>query len=1134
MSTAHVQAALRHAHRLSAGGPDPATDDELLRRFVATREEAAFEELLGRHGAMVLRVCGRLLPAAADAEDVFQATFLLLARKADTIRRRASVGAWLHGVAFRLARQSRAAAARRRAHEGRAAGRAAGDPLDELSVREARAVLDEELARLPEKYRAPVVLCCLEGKSRDEAAGQLGWPVSLVKNRLEQARDRLRRRLSRRGLSLSGTLLAATLVGGPSPAAPPATLARSTVRTALAFAAGEELSPAVPARVAGLVEGGLKAMAGTPKGWVLLVAAGLVAGVGLLAYPAPGGPPPTPRQVPPARQEKQLRTDRFGDPLPPGALARLGTVRFRSGLPVAHVAFAPDGKVLATATQNGEADDNLGSVCLWDRATGHRLRQFGARKGPRLALAWSPDGKALATQEENGEVRLWDLGGKEFRRITEGSVALGGAPGSDQEGYRGVGVVFSPDGKALAARGPDRAVRLWEVATGRELRKLAAGPEDSSPLAFSADGKTLATAAEDMVRLWDVEAGKELRRLTGHKGLAGTPAFSPDGRTFTAVARTPGQHYQVTAHVWDVASGRALRKWDLPVRPVFACRLSPDGTKLLAGGWAGGMRLYDLATGKELYRLTAPFTGSLFSVAYSPDGQTIASGGENRVLQLWDEKTGKPLPSPGHQGIVESLSLSADGGRLASVASDEGIRVWEVAAARPLAGFRSPRGHFSAVAFSPDGRTLAAAGEGAFAGGDAFVRLLDASTGEEVRRLTGARDGHHVVAFSPDGKIVAAGSRDNGNRDRDKSIRLWEAATGRLLHRLLPPRTVEGVDRGVLCLAFSPDGRLLASGGWGAVACVWDVVTGERWCDLPGHRDWVSSLRFSPDGKTLAVADWDRTIRLWEVPSGKERGRLAGHAHRVIGLAFAPDGRLASASHDGTVRVWDLLAAQEQGRFVGHETVVGPLAFSADGKLLVSGGWDTTVLVWDVQALPRRQREQASLSPGEREALWADLADDDAARAYRAVRTLARAGAPAASFLGERLRPVPAADPEEVARLIADLDSGRFEVRSKAEAGLERLEELAGPALRRALDARSPSLELRRRVERLLQRLRGPVTSAGRLRLLRAVEVLEQVGAPGVPALRRLAEGTPEARLTREAKAALGRLAAPQAFAGRK
>src|SRR5262249_37664475 len=149
-----------------------------------------------------------------------------------------------------------------------------------------------------------------------------------------------------------------------------------------------------------------------------------------------------------------------------------------------------------------------------------------------------------------------------------------------------------------------------------ELRKFAADPEDSSPLAFSRDGKVLATSADKMIRLWDVETGKELARLTGHQGLAGTPGFSPDRKTFTAVARTPGQLDQVTAYVWDVASRKLLRKWDLPPNPVFGCCLSPDGTKVLAGGYAGGMRLYDLSTGKEVYRLASSFTGVLFSVAF--------------------------------------------------------------------------------------------------------------------------------------------------------------------------------------------------------------------------------------------------------------------------------------------------------------------------------------------------------------------------------------------------------------------------------------------------------------------------------------------------------------------------------------
>src|SRR5262249_14168045 len=161
----------------------------------------------------------------------------------------------------------------------------------------------------------------------------------------------------------------------------------------------------------------------------------------------------------------------------------------RPGLALFHVAFSADGRLLVTATQNTEVDDNLGSLCLWDRATGKRLRQFGIRKTPYLCLALAPDGKTLATQDLTGAVGLWDTAtGKDLRRITRGSVDFAGPGAGGDQQIRGVGCTFSPDGRALAARGPDKAIHLWETATGKEVGKLAADPEDAAPLAFSRDG----------------------------------------------------------------------------------------------------------------------------------------------------------------------------------------------------------------------------------------------------------------------------------------------------------------------------------------------------------------------------------------------------------------------------------------------------------------------------------------------------------------------------------------------------------------------------------------------------------------------------------------------------------------------
>src|SRR5690242_16411189 len=207
MATGSAHTLLRHIRTVAAPAAG-LSDRELVERFAAGRDEAAFAALLLRHGPMVLCVCRRVLADWHDAEDAFQATFLVLARKAGSLRAGGSVAGWLHGVAYRLALKARVSAARRREREGRAAARPPGDPLAEVSVREAQAILDDELARLPEKFRAPLVLCCLEGLARDEAAARLGWPAGLLKSRLEQARERLRGRLARRGLALSVPLLA--------------------------------------------------------------------------------------------------------------------------------------------------------------------------------------------------------------------------------------------------------------------------------------------------------------------------------------------------------------------------------------------------------------------------------------------------------------------------------------------------------------------------------------------------------------------------------------------------------------------------------------------------------------------------------------------------------------------------------------------------------------------------------------------------------------------------------------------------------------------------------------------------------------------------------------------------------------
>src|SRR6516225_9461382 len=258
MSSAQVSVVLRYNRKLATARQDgELPDKQLLSRFVRFRDEAAFAALLRRHGAMVLGVCRSVLRNLHDAEDVFQAAFLVLARKAGSIHRREAVSSWLHRVAYHLAVDAQADAARRRVHERRVSTMPSADPLLDLSLRELRGVLNEELQRLPNEYRAPLVFCCLEEESLDEAARLLGWSRWTVKGRLQRGRERLRRR----SLELSAGLFAAVASTSSASARIPATLAASTLKAALWLAAGKEpVAGVISAKVAALAQGASKTM----------------------------------------------------------------------------------------------------------------------------------------------------------------------------------------------------------------------------------------------------------------------------------------------------------------------------------------------------------------------------------------------------------------------------------------------------------------------------------------------------------------------------------------------------------------------------------------------------------------------------------------------------------------------------------------------------------------------------------------------------------------------------------------------------------------------------------------------------------------------------------------------------------
>lgn len=815
-----------------------------------------------------------------------------------------------------------------------------------------------------------------------------------------------------------------------------------------------------------------------------------------------------------ARAEPPARTDLFGDPLPEGAVARMGSVRFRQS-PAAAVAFLRDGKRVVSGGTRG--------AIVWDAATGAVLRTLeNAGAGtPAESLTVSDDGSLLAAGWAGGLVRVWETEtGRELCQI-------GGGGGSAAR------VAFAPDGKRVAWSDGRGRIHITEVATTTDERFWAGvepapgrrGTPAINSLAFSPRGDVLASvgAYDHTIRLWDPATGAEVRRLELPQAGLAWLTFGQGGDVLASAG--PDQ-----VRLWDVRSGKLLRTLQGAASP-SAVVISPDGRRVAAGehatrlGAPAPVRLWDAETGTLLRQLGGP-GGVTRGLAFSPDGRTLLAGGADSRLRLYDVETGAERNPPvGHTGSVARLAASPDGGVLASAASDSKVLLWEAATGRrlrELPGVSFPTG----LAFGPGGRELFAGG------GSDGMRVWQLPSGQESRHVAVPLRVETWAPSADGGDIRLLGHPGSLS---EASFGLWDLGGGSFRRW-----RCQGAAH---CARLSSDGRLAVTVGpgpdrrWGAT--LWEFATGQRRCMLEGLSFPGAAFAFSPDGALVASANGqvtssrNRGVNLWDAASGKLLRTLGEADDFTFSVAFSPDGSLVAGAGnlrdrpgEQVIRVWEVATGAERRHWLGGDIAGTALAFFPDNRRLASGSTSGEVLVWDLgpetpPAAPTRPRRE--LPPERLAAAWDDLAGD-AARAHSAVWALADDPRSAVRFLAERLRPAPVPDAALVARLVTDLDDDTFATRERATHALETAGEAAEPALRRAL-ATAPSAEVRRRVEALLQKPRWPVTAPEELQAIRAVEVLERARTPEARrALETLAGGAGEARLTREAKAALGRL----------
>ena len=537
-----------------------------------------------------------------------------------------------------------------------------------------------------------------------------------------------------------------------------------------------------------------------------------------------------------------------------------------SGLSLS-LAFSPDSSKLAIGRRNG-------SILLLDARNGQRLKFLQGHDAPMFAMAFLPDGKTLASMDAEMTITLWNIDtGQQIR--------------SSQIPERLLG--FSDDGRIFIKLTANQSIALVDTETGNEVKQLAGPATRIRSVTISKNGKRVASLdLNNITTIWNADSGERLRSFKGQEQVTSQVAFSPDGRTLAT-----GGIFDQRVNLWDVETGARINGPNVHVNGTYSLTFSPDG-QVLACGVYRAIELWNLAPVQKNIELGGQAIG-FSSVRFSPDGKYVLGGTSGRSIKLWDAATSGQLRSFAESRTLGDVAeFSPDGKLVAWLEDDPDVKgaidivLWDQRHARRFNTLKGHTGDVSSIAFSADSKTLVSGSL------DGTIKVWNIDIAQAEKSFSADPYAGILVAFSQAKTFATAGSKD-------LLVTLRDSDTGTIL------KSLSGLDSYAEAIAFSPDGKTLAVGSREGSVHLWNVESGHHLTPLVGHLESVTALAFSPDGKVIASVSLDQTIKLWSIGTGELMNSFTGHTSFIKSVTFSPNGKfLVTGSADGTIKLWQL------------------------------------------------------------------------------------------------------------------------------------------------------------------------------------------------------------------------------------